>query len=1494
MTATISASSAMVESFRQAVSHHQAGRLAEAESAYRDLLSSWPGHPGASHNLGLLLLGKGLREEGLALLSAAFDGDRQVVQYGLSYLDALLHFGDVVRAAAVLAEARALGVDASALTPRADRLQQLQSPTPLWPTAEETQRLVELFNAGQHGALEAHARTLTECYPGFATGWKALGLALHALERHDEAAEALRRCTELSPDDAEAHNNLGAVLQAGRHFPEAEACFRRALILQPGFAGAQRNLAVALRDQGRHAEAETCLRSLLQAYPGDALLHSNLGLLFAVQGRMPEAEVCYRKALEIKPDFAECIAQLADVHRELGRLTEAESGFNRALALDPALPAAFEGLANLALASGQPGRAVEAYSRAIELAPNRLTAHSSLLFALNYASGAYSVEALTIASAYGERLATQVRQRYAAWLCTAQPARLRVGFVSGDLRQHPVGFFLEGILPLLDRDRFELIAFPTVDTSDLLTEQLRASFAAWCPITRLSDDEAAAQIHAYGVHLLIDLSGHTAHQRLGVFARRPAPVQLSWPGYFATTGVAEIDWFLADEVTVPPESRRYFVEQVWYLPETRLCFTPPIDAPAVSPLPMSSRPGPTLGCFQNLNKVTDDVLRLWARVLQALPAARLRLQSHQLREAEGVERIRVRLSSCGIDLDRVSLHPATSRLAYLAAHAEVDFILDTFPYTGGTTSCEALWMGVPTLTLRGETLIARQGASIMQAAGLSAWVADNPDDYVARAVRLAADHIALAHLRAGMRARLVQCALFDTPRFTRQLEDALWGMWREAGSIARVPGCEPPVLESLQDATPSERDDHYDTQQLVELFKADKHEALVAHARALTQRQPGHGLAWKVMGVALRTLGRLDEALAAMEQAVERLPEDVEARGNLGLVLFDLGRHAQAAECQRQALALDPADPDSIVNLVAALFAQGQLDEALQVLQDGDQRIPRNFQINLRLAEVFWRQNRLSEAETHLKMASELSLNDPEAHFKLGTLLYEQRRHGEAERVLRYVLTLKPDHARAHGNLGLIQQVQHRYEAAEQHFRDALALEPELAALHSNLGSALLKQGRLIEALACFRQALVLRPDWAVVHSNILFTLNYVAEDSPQTLLEEAKAFGCRIAVPEARRHADWRVQAEPARLRVGFVSGDLCQHPVGYFLEGILPALDRSRLELIAYPTGDRSDVLTEQLKASFSAWHPLNELDDDAAAARIRDDGVHVLIDLSGHTALNRLEVFARKPAPVQVSWPGYFATTGVAEMDWFIADRVTVPETHQGYFTERIWYLPDTRLCFTPPVDAPPVAPLPMLRKGAPVLGCFQNLTKVSDAVLRLWARVLDAVPQATLRFQALQLSEPAGQAKLHDRLLACGIEPSRVEMHPSSSRRDYLAAHAEVDLILDTFPFTGGTTTCEALWMGVPTLTLAGDTLIARQGASIMQAAGLSDWVLESHDAYVERAVALLAAPAELASLRSGLRERLLRTALFDTPRFARHLEEVLWGMWRHFTFSEIKE
>jgi hypothetical protein len=287
------------------------------------------------------------------------------------------------------------------------------------------------------------------------------------------------------------------------------------------------------------------------------------------------------------------------------------------------------------------------------------------------------------------------------------------------------------------------------------------------------------------------------------------------------------------------------------------------------------------------------------------------------------------------------------------------------------------------------------------------------------------------------------------------------------------------------------------------------------------------------------------------------------------------------------------------------------------------------------------------------------------------------------------------------------------------------------------------------------------------------------------------------------------------------------------------------------------------------------------------IHAEGLHVLVDLSGHTKNNRLPVFAWKPAPVQVSWLGYFATTGVAEMDYLLADETGVPESHREDFTETIWYMPDTRLCFTPPEYDLPISLLPALGNGYLTFGCFQNLAKLGDEVLSAWGEILTALPSARLRLQSKQLDNPTVQAALRLRLHQYGIDPSRVAMHGSTSRETYLSAHAEVDVILDTFPYTGGTTTSEALWMGVPTVTLAGDTLLSRQGASLLAAAGLEDWIATSEAGYVAKAIALAADLPRLARLRAGLRTQALASPLFDAPRFARNLEAALWGMWQNW-------
>jgi protein O-GlcNAc transferase len=520
-----------------------------------------------------------------------------------------------------------------------------------------------------------------------------------------------------------------------------------------------------------------------------------------------------------------------------------------------------------------------------------------------------------------------------------------------------------------------------------------------------------------------------------------------------------------------------------------------------------------------------------------------------------------------------------------------------------------------------------------------------------------------------------------------------------------------------------------------------------------------------------------------------------------------------------------------------------------------------------------------------LHNAAKLSPNNAEAHSNLGVALQERGQLDDALASYRNALRINPGFVEAHYNLGNALCELGRLEGAVASYRNALKFNPGLAVIHSNLGAALQELGRIKEALSSCRRALELEPGWSVVHSNLLGMLNCTAGHSPSYCLAEAREYGRRVSQKITSRFSSWQCAVQPKRLQVGLVSGDLHNHPVGYFLESLLAQIDPTRIELIAYPIDNHSDALTNRIKPHFAAWKPLHGLSDADAARLIHADGVHVLLDLSGHTEQNRLPIFAWKPAPVQASWLGYFATTGLAEMDYLLADETGVPEVNRKDFSETLWYLPDTRLCFTAPEVDLPVASLPALQNSYLTFGCFQRLTKVNDEVLMAWAKILNALPNARLRWQCKQFDDPGVATQLAERLQRHGIDPARIRMHGALSREAYLKAHAEVDVILDTFPFSGGTTTCEALWMGVPTLTLAGDTLLSRQGESLLTAAGLQDWVATSVAKYVDKAVALNDDLPRLATLRAGLREQVSVSPLFDTQRFARNFEDALWGMWQ---------
>ncbi len=802
-----SALQAMDQAIQQAFAHHQAGELREAEQIYRSVLQTQPNHPDVNHNLGVIAVQVGQPAAGLPHFKAALEANPLPGQYWLSYIDTLIRTGQSAIAREVLEQGRQHGLNSEAI----EALElELKKNAVNEPSQQEAEALVALFTDKRYAEASALARAMTERFPLYGLGWKILGAVfrqagqdaealtflqtaaklspgdvglhnnlgrvLHKLGRLPEAAASYRQALQAKPDYAEACYNLGVTLQMQGQFTEAEASYRRAIRYRPDYAEAHSNLGSTLQSLKQYADAEASYRQATQINPEYAGAHSNLGVILHQLGQPATAAASYQRAIEIRPDYAEAHYNLGKALIDLGQFDEAVASYQQALSIDPDFSEAHYNLGKALKNLGLFNAAIASYRQALALKPDYIDAHDNLLLTLNYLDHQASSHGLAQARQFGLVIANKVKTRFTAWQCQAQPKRLRVGLVSGDLRNHVVGYFLEGLLAHIDPARIELIAYATNPIEDDLSARIRPCFSAWRHLFEQTDTDAAALIHADGVHVLLDLSGHTRHNRLPVFAWKPAPVQASWLGYFATTGVSEMDYLLADEVSVPPERQDQFTETIRYLPDARLCFTPPRLSVAVTPLPALSTGRITFACFQDFPKVGDEVLVLWGKIFAAVPKARLRLQCKLLGNQTQVERMFQRLQVHGIDRARVEILGAVPREAYLAAHAKVDVILDTFPYPGGTTTCEALWMGVPTLTLAGDTLLSRQGASLIRAAGLGEWVADSREDYIAKAVAFSNDLPGLAALRASLRQRVLASPLFDAPRFARNFEAALWSM----------------------------------------------------------------------------------------------------------------------------------------------------------------------------------------------------------------------------------------------------------------------------------------------------------------------------------------------------------------------------------------------------------------------------------------------------------------------------------------------------------------------------------------------------------------------------------------------------------------------------------------------------------------------------------------------------------------------------------------------
>ena len=618
-----------------------------------------------------------------------------------------------------------------------------------------------------------------------------LGASLNVRQQYDEAIPYLRQAVRLRPDFPEALNGLGYALQARGQLDEAVTCFEQAARASPTFAPARVNLGNALRARGDLDGAIDAYRQAVQLQPRQANAHAHLGDAYLARKCFPEAVACYQQALAIQPGHVAALGGLGDAHYFQGRLDEAVACYRHAVRAKPDLAHARHNLGVTLQAQGKMAEARECFLEVLRRQPNHHVAHSTYVASLIYDPAADASLLLTEHRRWaGQQIPPKLDVPAHANACDPK-RRLRIGYVSPDLRAHPVAYFVEPILAHHDREAVEVFAYAEVAAPDGWTARLRGLTDHWRATAGLSDAEMARLVREDQIDILVDLAGHTARNRLLVFARKPAPVQVSYLGYPCTTGVAAVDYRLGDAVTDPPDEPPGTVEELVRLASVFCCYAPPAGAPAVGPLPALRNGFVTFGSLHKLEKLNRVVLDLWCRILRALPSSRLLLARHVLQggmAAELVGEFRKR----GIDTSRIELRrPGSGDLEHLPIYQEIDMALDPFPWNGHTAACEALWMGVPVIALRGPRHSARMVASILSCLGLDELAAPDPQTYTRRAVELAGDFPRLAELRSGLRSRMNTSALCDGAAFTHELEAVyrrMWQTWcaRDPGSYLRA------------------------------------------------------------------------------------------------------------------------------------------------------------------------------------------------------------------------------------------------------------------------------------------------------------------------------------------------------------------------------------------------------------------------------------------------------------------------------------------------------------------------------------------------------------------------------------------------------------------------------------------------------------------------------------------------------------------------------------
>ena len=594
-----------------------------------------------------------------------------------------------------------------------------------------------------------------------------------------------------------------------------------------------------------------------------------------------------------------------------------------------------------------------------------------------------------------------------------------------------------------------------------------------------------------------------------------------------------------------------------------------------------------------------------------------------------------------------------------------------------------------------------------------------------------------------------------------------------------------------------------------------------------------------------------------------------------------------AENLYKEVLKINPNHFGSIFLLGTLSIKIKNFDRAIQLLNQAILIQPNHAQSHNNLGVVFVELGEVQKAMSYYQTAINSQPNYADAHNNLGVVFNKLGEDQKAISCYQKAISIQPNYADAHYNLGNVLDKLNKHQEAIICYEKVIQINPNYADAHYNQGNALRELGEFKKAISCYQKAINSKHNYAQAYDNMLFTLLYMEKTDSKYYLSKTREFRSSLKPINDDLLLKYQFNIKPKKLRIGFVSGDFREHPVGFFLLDTLNHLKNNDLELIAYSNSQIEDSLSIKLKSHFTIWHEIVSQSNMNVINKIRKDGIHVLVDLSGHSEKNRLPIFINKPAPVQVSWVGYPGSTGIPEIDYLIGDPFVTPENMNGHFTEKIFRLPNIWVCFTAPDFDVQISDLPVIKNGYVTFGSFNHLSKINDEVISLWSKILKSIPKSKIFLKTKQLNNSHLKEKIISKFKENGINLNSIILEEDTSRSKLLNSYNKVDIALDPFPYSGGVTSLEAIWMGVPVLTKKGFKFASRTTESIIHNSGMSDWVANDENEYVKKAIKFSTNLELLTQINKSLRQAALESPLFNSTLFAKQLNNAFWEMWNNF-------